>query len=292
MPQLLHAESEYGRRLVAFFDVPYPDLPFMAAKVTYLRRHYPLGVEIHKDSFEITCQLKGKQVYEVSGREYEVSAGQVFVTLPNEPHSSGSAPFDKSELYHLIANFDAFPPGFLGATPEEGRLLLARCHRVFNENRIIPFGVHGIALFARLLPLYETESPIKRTLIRNLLSEMLLFLLQNAENPRENGAPELSGVLSYIQANLESDISIEKLAHMAGISKSRFHVVFKEEMGVPPREYITREKVQAAKILLRETGRSVTDIAYQLNFSSAQYFSLVFKQYTNTTPKLYRDTKL
>jgi AraC-like DNA-binding protein len=55
-------------------------------------------------------------------------------------------------------------------------------------------------------------------------------------------------------------------------------------MGVAPHEFILRCKMDEAKRLLTHEGRSVTETAMALGFSSSQYFATVFKRFTQQTP--------
>jgi AraC-like DNA-binding protein len=67
-------------------------------------------------------------------------------------------------------------------------------------------------------------------------------------------------------------------------------VVFRQEIGLPPGEFILRSKIDHARHLLGGTDLSVTDIAHALGFSSAQYFATAFKRLTRTTPSLFRQS--
>lgn len=60
-------------------------------------------------------------------------------------------------------------------------------------------------------------------------------------------------------------------------------------MGITPREYINSLKVEYAKNMLLDENYNITDVAFDLNFSSSNYFSSVFKQFTGFTPSQYRD---
>ena len=53
-------------------------------------------------------------------------------------------------------------------------------------------------------------------------------------------------------------------------------------------EYGLRLKIEKANHLLNANKRSITDIAYDLGFSSSQYFATVFKRYQSITPGEYR----
>ena len=83
-------------------------------------------------------------------------------------------------------------------------------------------------------------------------------------------------------------IQIRELARLCGLSVSRFKERFRDEVGVPPAEYLTRQKIEAAKSLLLAGDHSITDVAMDLGFSSSQYFATAFKRYTGRTPSEYR----
>ena len=99
---------------------------------------------------------------------------------------------------------------------------------------------------------------------------------------------DISAALTYIHAHLTENPSLERIAEHCGLSPSRFNEAFKEQMGITPHAYITNLKIDTAKILLKNPEISVTDVAMQLNFSSGNHFSAVFKRYTGYTPSKYR----
>ena len=88
-----------------------------------------------------------------------------------------------------------------------------------------------------------------------------------------------------VAARPERRFTIDELAEEVHLSTSRFKARFREQMGMPPGEYMVRAKVERAHQLLEESALSITDIAYRLGFSSSQYFATVFKRFTNMRPK-------
>ena len=109
---------------------------------------------------------------------------------------------------------------------------------------------------------------------------------------RTESTTELSenvkAALTYIEDNINRPLRLEEIAEVSGYSLSRFKVRFKEQLGITPAEYITLEKLRLAKKLLIGSRTRVTDIAYQLGFSSSNYFSSVFRKYNFCTPREYR----
>ena len=99
-------------------------------------------------------------------------------------------------------------------------------------------------------------------------------------------SPDIRKVYERILADPSQELSLEDLAATAGLSCSQFKQKFKNQLGVSPRHFINAQKVEYAKKLLTE-GKSVTETAMFLNFSTSSYFSTVFKKYTMYTPKDY-----
>ncbi len=288
MISLYKGTDQYGGRIVADYELIDRAFPFYIGKVVYKKNSVPLFPEILPSAFEITYQLKGRQTYEVLGSTYVVNAGQAFVTLPNEEHSTGGIPFDKSKFFYMIIKMEQFGPGCLGSTPEETACLVKSFKETFIKKRIVTLGSRGGRYFERLIDLYEENTPFKKTILRNTITDLLLYMIDCAQKEIACGESVFQPVLQYIGEHITEFISLDDLAAMVDMSKPRFQAKFKEELCFPPREYIIREKIKYAEKMLRTTDQTVTDIALSLGFSSSQYFSSAFKQYTTFTPMEYK----
>lgn len=93
---------------------------------------------------------------------------------------------------------------------------------------------------------------------------------------------------AYIQANLNQKMLVRELALLACMSPSHFFSVFREENGITPNQYITRQRLEHARYLLESTGLPLIDISVQSGFSSQSAFAHVFKQHHKLTPRQYR----
>ena len=98
--------------------------------------------------------------------------------------------------------------------------------------------------------------------------------------------------LQFVQDHMDEPLTIPELADFCRISVPRFKVWFRSAVGVPPREYILRRKIDAACIRLRDSRNSVTDIAFALGFSSSQYFATAFRRFMRCTPVRYRQSPI
>ena len=100
--------------------------------------------------------------------------------------------------------------------------------------------------------------------------------------------PRIQQALNYIETNISKPLTVEELARSSHYSVSRFKARFKEEIGYPPSEYVTVQKIEHAKHLLETSNETITDLAYSLGFSSSNYFSAVFNKIMGCTPREYR----
>ncbi|ASL65780.1 TPA: AraC family transcriptional regulator [Bacillus cereus] len=97
-------------------------------------------------------------------------------------------------------------------------------------------------------------------------------------------------VQDYIESNIDSSLSIEKLADIAGFSKFHFHRIFKGIVDEPLSRYVNRLKLErATNLLTYRLDMTITDIAYHFGFTDSAVFSRTFKNYYGVSPSQYRN---
>lgn len=259
-------------------------LDFVLGKVNQPKAHVALEEHIHPNSFEIVYIVKGEQNYNILGTDYLVRSNQLFLTLPNERHSSGNYPEDKSILYYVILPTRLlYSLGFDTAESESLiSILMNPSHRVLGGDACIP------QILEELITSLQTPHPLQKTVIRMLLIRYLLLVIGCIQNSPSPLPHNLAPILEYIELHITENISIQELSRLTNLSESRFKSCFRTGIGIPPAEYILRQKIQYSKELLTTTSKNITEIAFTLSFSSSQYFSTVFKRFTTLTPAEYR----
>lgn len=83
-------------------------------------------------------------------------------------------------------------------------------------------------------------------------------------------------------------LDVPALARLAHVSEAHFSRTFRATFGETPHRYLQRRRVERAMFLLRETGRSVTDICYEVGFGSTGTFSRTFRGIVGRSPRAYR----
>jgi AraC family transcriptional regulator len=217
--------------------------------------------------------------------DQRVEKGQFFLAAPQ---------FDTTVISETENGFRglSFPlaqwqPIFDEAT--EGRLRF--------EDLSIDRGLFGSAALGstmrKLWTLCADEGAPSRLLARSAGCEIL------AELCRLNGAflaPAKGGLapcvqkrcIEFIRANYAEDVSLEDIADQAQLSQFHFARMFKQSVGVPPRVYLTRIRMEKACELLEKTNMAVTEIAFEVGYSSSQAFARVFLKELSLTPTAYR----
>ena len=92
----------------------------------------------------------------------------------------------------------------------------------------------------------------------------------------------------YISLHLEDKITLADLAGLVGYSEYYLGKKFKRELHVTPNEYIRRQRLERAAMLLRTTQDEIQDISARLQFCSQSYFADHFRRLYGVSPTAYR----
>ncbi len=123
------------------------------------------------------------------------------------------------------------------------------------------------------------------TLIQPLLNMLELAFMKVLNN--ENGSfPQQ--IANYIKENRNQEITSKEICKHFSCSRSYMSSQFNNFFGKTIREYITELRIADAKALLKHSTLNITEIAFSVGFSDANYFSYIFKKMNNTSPTKYR----
>ncbi len=96
---------------------------------------------------------------------------------------------------------------------------------------------------------------------------------------------QLQQAIKYIHPHLDRDLSLVEIAQVINISPTYFASLFKRATGISPHQYVIKQRVERAKLLLSKTDLAIANIALQVGFSSQSHLTQQFKQFTGMTPK-------
>lgn len=97
--------------------------------------------------------------------------------------------------------------------------------------------------------------------------------------------------LDYIDLHLEDELTLPMLARLSGYSDYYVSRRFKKEVGMTPKEYIRKKRLERAKFLLHATQADVQEISERLRFCSHSYFADAFRKEVGMSPTQWREQK-
>lgn len=243
----------------------------------------------HSDApFETQSRLMfiqdGKLSYKIGGKKYTVVKNQLLL-IPENRHVEYRVP--KNELVHLrYCNFNAKFDKKSIFDYLEGDWVAD----IDNPNKMLE-------LFKRLD--YVDEQNIikdfisKKLCLVTILSEFLdkANLEMSDDNKKER--LNLSGLVDHIKRNINSKdvLNLDYLAKMVHVHPNYLIKEFKKKYGKSPMQFVLDERTEQAKNMLKNTNLSIGDIARNMHFENAKYFSKFFKRRTGMTPSEYRKQK-
>ena len=102
----------------------------------------------------------------------------------------------------------------------------------------------------------------------------------------------LRAVVEYIMENLESKLTLDRMAAVTHLSPYHFARLFKATTGLAPHQYVIVRRVERAQHLLQQKGAdlSMVEIALQVGFSDQSQFTHHFKRIVGATPGQFRNS--
>jgi transcriptional regulator GlxA family with amidase domain len=108
------------------------------------------------------------------------------------------------------------------------------------------------------------------------------------QQPAAVDRPSIGSLLLWIEENLRQELSLPVIARRSAMSTRTLSRRFREQVGEPPAQWISRARVRCAQRLLETTGLSVEEVAAEAGFGSATVLRERFGQLLGTSPIAYR----
>ncbi len=147
----------------------------------------------------------------------------------------------------------------------------------FQGNTVLRADYDALEQFT--LPQSQSIANLAQILIGHILTEKML---------KPDSSEIVTKAVAFIQSNLEKDLSIKLISQSINVSKSVLYKKFRDRFGSTVGEYINKKRVEHSRKLLTTTSLSMEEISQQCGFSSASYYTKIFKRYTGITPLKFR----
>ncbi|MDD2600082.1 MAG: AraC family transcriptional regulator [Kiritimatiellae bacterium] len=245
---------------------------------------------MHPGCVEISYCARGDLTFDCEGSDYQLMPGDVLVVQPHVRHRLSMNPKGMI-LYWLFFRLDHERETLLKLPQDESLLLRQKLSGM--PLSILRGNPRVRAAFQQLFNTYDSyeRGPLRSLVMRTAVLQLLLAVIELSEHVAPLKKHDvMAEMIAEIQSNPQEERNIDDLAQDIGMSKSLFIARFKQLTGLPPYAYILHCKMVKAKTLLTSEHGAITDVAYELGFSSSQHFAMQFKRQFGITPSQWIST--
>jgi AraC-like DNA-binding protein len=211
----------------------------------------------------------------------KITEGTVFFLFPGEWHRYRPNPEKGWNEYWI---------GFNGEIAKK----LEKNGFISRTTPVVHIGLQQsiIDLFTLIIDKTRTEKsgyqPLVSGAVMHLLGQTHSLAKQEVAKQEDISEAIVNKAIALLRCGYQMNISIEQIAEELQVSYSWFRKAFKVYTGMAPGQYLLQLRVDKAKMLLSDHHKTIKEIAYDLGFESAFYFSKIFKQKTGVSPEMYR----
>ncbi len=237
--------------------------------------------------------IEGSKTAEINGRTVSYSPGDALIASTNLPATTAIETDPDSQAFlglQIALDFE-----LLNLTAEQLALDVANCRGsdlfCLQTLELDPGLLNSIENYLTLI-----EHPDELKDLQNLrLQEIYIRLLRKMPVSllfqflrEDNTSQRIHQTTDYIQHNLSDDICVTKLAALANMSVSAFHMNFKKVTRHSPLQYIKRLRLSEARKLMFAKGLSVSAAAYEVGYESPSQFSREYSRQFGLSPRADR----
>lgn len=239
--------------------------------------------------YELYFLLDGKRNFFIKNKMFIATENTLIVVPPYSFHKT------EGGAYHRI-NVNV-SPSLLSSTQNEFLMKISNKTAIKlskeTSNTIKTLLSQGVVMQKRSTPdKIDNLLSLTKTVLLLLSTQDTVSLAAASSAYKPNDVPtEFLKILYYINNNLTKQISLKTLCDEFYLSKVTLCKKFKEVMHCSIMDYVNGLRLNKAKSLLRETNKSMEEIAEECGYSSANYFGLVFKKDLGISPLNYRKTR-
>jgi AraC-like DNA-binding protein len=225
--------------------------------------------------YQIIYITKGRGVFEASKQTHVIVPGSIMVVFPGVPH------FYKPE-YEV--GWTEYWVGFKGPHAD------ALCQQGFLSPKkpLYEVGLQNslLAIYEQIFELVQSQQPLYQirasSLVLTLIAEILSHERKAVQYTHSEQLVEKAKFV--MEENIYSDINLNGVGDMLGVSTSHLNAVFKSYTAMTPYQYFISIKIRKAKELLEREDFAIKEVAFRLGFDDPYYFSRLFKKKTGITP--------
>lgn len=258
-------------------------MSFIEIETRTVKHKYNMSEFTSHNYYELYFLLDGKREIFIDNRMYQLKSNAFCIIPPFHLHKTEGDFYQRVNIYISQDLLSSEEIKFLQCSNDNFT------YKLNNEQMTF------------LLPLLNTASRFslqnKKDYLNAFVKVILYYLmsqkLENYEydystNNKKTSNDTILKVITYINKNYNKNLTLDLLSKTFYLSINTLCKNFKKEMNTTINQYILLTRFNNAKIYLLQTNKSIESISELCGFSSANYFSLIFKKQYGISPANYR----
>lgn len=255
------------------------------------RRNSREGVKNHSHDFpSLVYVLSGSAAYNFDDKEYKVNTGDLLVINPGVVHGRTLSDGEEINEFHIgfcNIQIEGMKKDFIIPEDTSPVVSLKKTNKEF-------FKCCGDILVEQ-----KNGEPGGQLMLKSYVMRLIVLLLKELStgNSTEEEPPinfesydktkVVAAIANFINNNYSQDISLNRISRNMYLSPVYISKIFKEEIGESPINYLIKVRLSKAAELLEKGSISIKNVARQVGYSDAYYFSKLFKKYYGVPPSKY-----
>ena len=254
-------------------------LPFYLTGIGISDPEYDVIREQGLVSHQFLFTLDGEGVLTIDGKDYELGKNSCLYLSPKLPHR-----------YH--PRNDNWKTAWIVF---RGNELSEIMHRIGFQTYMIAQthdNTRYMQMFDRIYTVAQ-EGMNSSEKCSALIYEFILMAKQELCGQgyaRKQTTKIVEKAVKLMDEEYATDLTLQQLAHYAGVSQQHLCRMFKAVMSMRPIEYLSRRRVAQSKRLLVQTDYSIAEIAGMVGYAGVTYYGMVFRKYEGISPSEFRKT--
>lgn len=259
--------------ILRFGDIDY-------LSVSKYEKDWPSHLHSH-DLTEFFFVIRGEGKFTIESETFVVQKNDLLIVAPNTNHREESSTINPLEYMVIGVKNLSFRMNKKETTHTYLKL-------DFSHQQILINGYYET--IREELKKIDSYSPV---FLASFVDILIIFLMRKFDiqfytDQHIKSNPIVNNTKLYIDENFKTNINLDLLAQKMNTSK--FHLIrsFSKVYSYSPMQYVTEKRITEAKGLLSTTDMPIALISETIGFSSASYFTQVFKKHTGINPAQWR----
>lgn len=223
--------------------------------------------------------LYGSGVFILDAKKYYLKKGDLFYVPPG--HTAQYYPDAHDPWIYVWI-------GFSGSRSEDylKRIGLSIEQPIYHDSRSLELK----SLFNDLADKYNHSKYLTLESLSVFMNILYLMLISNHKKDVLLSSKEthIRMAKQFMENNFQFKIKITDIANALSLSPNYLANIFKEQLGISPKEYLTETRMQKASQYLINSHMSIKEIASKVGYDNALHFSAEFKRVKKVSPSLYQ----